>query len=75
VAADHPSRFVDLFRFLFEVSTQRRKLNWNEDEYKEQLRRLDHARQHANLIIGTDNLSPAEVLKCALGFIRPKDQT
>lgn len=59
----------------FEVSTQRRKLNWNEDEYKEQLRRLDHARQHADLIIGTDNLSPAEVLKCALGFIKPKDQT
>ena len=59
----------------FEVSTQHRKLNWNEAEYKEQLRRLDHARQHADLIIETDNLSPAEVLERALSFIKSKTQT
>src|SRR5271157_211026 len=53
----------------FEVSTQHRKLNWNEAEYKEQLRRLDHARQHADLIIETDNLSSMEVLERALSFI------
>jgi len=53
----------------FEVSTQRRKLDWNEAEYKEQLRRLDHARQHANLIIETDDLSSIEVLERALSFI------
>jgi cytidylate kinase len=56
----------------FEISTQRRTLNWNEDEYKEQLRRLDHARQHADLIIETDSLSPAEVLERALSFIKSK---
>ena len=59
----------------FEVSTQRRKLNWNEAEYQEQLRRLDHARQHADLIIETDDLSPAEVLECTLSFIRSKIKT
>ena len=56
----------------FEVSTQRRKLNWNEAEYKEQLRRLAHARGHAHLIIETDNLSPVEVLQRALGYIKSK---
>jgi cytidylate kinase len=59
----------------FEVSTQRRKLNWNEAEYKEQLHRLEHARQHADLIIETDHLSPVEVLERALGFIKSKMQT
>ena len=56
----------------FEVSTQRRKLTWNEAEFKEQLRRLDHARLHADLIIETDNLSPVEVLERALRFIVSK---
>jgi len=56
----------------FEVSTQRRKLNWNETEYKEQLRRLEHARQHANLVIETDALSPAQVLERTLNFIRSR---
>ena len=56
----------------FEVSTQRRKLNWNEAEFKEQLHRLEHARQHANLIIETDSLSPTEVLELALEFIKSK---
>jgi deoxyadenosine/deoxycytidine kinase len=56
----------------FEVSTQRRKLNWNEGEYQEQLRRLTHARHHADLIIETDDLSPSEVLQRAIEFIRSK---
>jgi deoxyadenosine/deoxycytidine kinase len=58
----------------FEVSTQRRKLSWNEAEYQEQLRRLDHARQHADLIIETDDLSPPKVLECTINFIKSKNQ-
>ena len=58
----------------FEVSTQRRKLNWNEAEYQEQLRRLDHAHQHADLIIETDDLSPVEVLERTIRFIKSKHQ-
>jgi len=54
----------------FEVSTKRRKLNWNEAEYQEQLRRLEHARQHADLLIETDDLSPEEVLERVLSFIK-----
>jgi deoxyadenosine/deoxycytidine kinase len=59
----------------FEVCTQRRKLNWNEMEYQEQLHRLGHAHQYADLIIETDALSPQEVLERALGFIKSKIQT
>ena len=59
----------------FEASTQRRKLNWNEADYQEQLDRLDHAHQHANLIIETDDLSPPEVLERALSFIKSKIKT
>jgi cytidylate kinase len=58
----------------FEVSTQRRKLNWSEAEYREQLRRLAHARQHADLIIETDSLSTGEVLERALNFIKSQNQ-
>jgi Ni2+-binding GTPase involved in maturation of urease and hydrogenase len=54
----------------FEVCTQRRKLNWNEAEYQEQLHRLEHARQNADLIIDTDHLLPEQVLRQALGFIQ-----
>ncbi len=56
----------------FEVSTQRRKLNWNEAEYQEQLRRLNHARQNADLIIDTDELSAEQVLRKALAFMKSR---
>lgn len=57
----------------FPVSTARRKLNWQEKDHAEQLRRLDHARQHAHVMIDTDDLTPAQVLQKALDFLAPKD--
>ena len=54
----------------FQTSTARRKLNWNESDYAEQLRRLAHAREHANLIIHTENLAPDLVLQQALDFLK-----
>ena len=53
----------------FAVSTARRKLNWQEKDHAEQLRRLNHARQHAHLIVNTDDLTPAQVLQTALDFL------
>lgn len=53
----------------FETSTARRKLDWLEKDHTEQLRRLTHARQHANLIIETDDPTPAEILKTVLDFL------
>ncbi|HLE89643.1 MAG TPA: AAA family ATPase [Anaerolineales bacterium] len=53
----------------FRISTARRQLNWQEKDHTEQLRRLAHAREHANLFIETDDLTPEEVLQKALDFL------
>ena len=62
----------DILVFLnatFSVCTLRRRLNWTNEDYKEQLRRLAHAHQHADLIIETDNISPAQVLARVVEFL------
>lgn len=56
----------------FPVSTARRKLNWQEKDYAEQLQRLKHAREHAHIIVNTDELTPAQVLQKALEFLAAK---
>jgi cytidylate kinase len=53
----------------FPISTKRRRLDWQEKEYQNQLHRLSHAREHAHLIIDTDDLTPEEVLQKALDFL------
>ncbi len=53
----------------FPVCTARRRLNWTQADFDEQLRRLSHAREHADLIIQTDALTIAEVLEYVLGFL------
>jgi hypothetical protein len=53
----------------FENSTTRRKLNWLPADHEEQLRRLSHAHEHANLIIDTNLLNPDEVLTLALNYL------
>ena len=53
----------------FAFSTARTKLNWQKKDHSEQLKRLSHARSHANLIIETDNLTPEDVLQRALDFL------
>jgi cytidylate kinase len=62
----------DLLIFLyasFPVSTARRKLNWQQTDHDEQLRRLNHARQHADLVIDTDDLSLEQVLQKAVEYL------
>jgi len=54
----------------FPISTARRKLNWQEKDYAEELRRLAHARKHASLFIDTDDLTPEGVLQKALDFLK-----
>jgi hypothetical protein len=54
----------------FRVSTARRRLEWQEKDYQEQIRRLTHAREHAHLVIDTDNLTPDQVLQKALDFLK-----
>lgn len=53
----------------FPVSTARRKLNWQIKDHEEQSCRLSHAREHAHIIIDTDDLTPEQVLDKALNFL------
>jgi hypothetical protein len=53
----------------YPLTIQRRKLDWTEKEYTEQLYRLRDAREHANLFIDTDNLTQSEVLMQTLSFL------
>jgi cytidylate kinase len=54
----------------FPVSTARRQLNWQKKDHDEQLRRLAHAREHADLFIDTDDLTPGQVLQRVLDYLK-----
>ena len=51
------------------TTLRRKKFNWNEKDYQKQVQRLQHAHQHANLKIDTDDLSPNEILDLVLDFL------
>jgi len=53
----------------FPVTLLRSSLTWKENEYQEQLRRLTHARNNADLIIQTDELSPTQVVDRVIDFL------
>ena len=48
---------------------KRRNLNWTEAEYNEQLFRLRHAEEHADLLINTDQLSPDQVFDKVVSYL------
>lgn len=50
----------------YEISMKRKQLNMNSREFDEQLARLEHARQYANIYIQTDQLTPGEVFEMIL---------
>jgi deoxyadenosine/deoxycytidine kinase len=53
----------------YENTLLRRNLSWSQDEFNEQIRRLAHARQNADLIIDTNLMDAQGVLRKALDFI------
>jgi cytidylate kinase len=66
----------DILIFLdasFPVSTARRRLSWQKKDHDEQYRRLSHARQHAHFVIDTDELTPEQILKTALDYLKEID--
>lgn len=67
----HPD-FLIYLHSSYEVSSFRRRLNWTEGEYDEQLRRLAHAHEHADLIIDTDLLTIQEVRQQVVNFLKSK---
>ena len=54
----------------YENTIRRRKLDWTYEEYTEQLRRLRHARQYADLKLDTNSLTLEEVRDAVLLFIK-----
>ncbi len=54
----------------YEIAQERRKLSWTESEYEAQMHRLRHAHAHADLILDTDNKTPAQVTEEIVNFLR-----
>ncbi len=65
----------DLLIFLdasFETTLKRKRADfWLERDYLEQNRRLSHAREHADLQLATDELTPQDVLNQVWQFLQP----
>ncbi|MGB9669202.1 MAG: hypothetical protein ACPL0B_02340 [Anaerolineales bacterium] len=59
----------------YENTIIRKRLNWTRAEYEEQLRRLEHAHQHADLVIDTNLLTESQVAQKALEYIYQKFNT
>ena len=55
----HPDFLIYLYAD-YPTTVKRKKLNWTEFEYKEQIHRLEHAYAHANFIIDNSLQSPEE---------------
>lgn len=53
----------------FEVSRQRTGSSWSRDIYGNQVERLAHARQHADLFIETDERTPEQVLGIVVDYL------
>ena len=56
----------------FENSTKRRNLNWAPADHAEQLRRLAHAREHADIVIDTNTADQSGVLSQALTQLKSR---
>jgi cytidylate kinase len=52
------------------VGAARRRLDWTDAEWQEQQRRLEHARQHADLYLDTDDLGIEQVLERCLVYLQ-----
>lgn len=57
----------------YQAARQRRDIHWGPERLEKEAERLAHARQHADLYIATDNLSPADVIQQVLAFINTHD--
>ena len=57
----------------FDTCSSRKKLNWTQSDYDEQTRRLRHAREHCDLHLATDQLSPVQVFEEALLALGSRD--
>lgn len=59
----------------YPLTLERRNMQWSQMEYAEQVRRLEHARRHADLFLNTDALSIEEVLDRVIGFLKTLERS
>lgn len=59
----------------YEISCQRNRTAWSRKIFDNQVERLAHARQNADLYINTDHKSPAEVLAEVVSSLRSSQHT
>jgi cytidylate kinase len=50
----------------YEEASQRKHLDWLPKEYQRQVKRLTHAREHCDLYLHTDHLTPEQVVENVL---------
>jgi len=50
----------------FEACNQRKQLDWGPKDHAEQIRRLAHARQHCDIYLSTDGMTPERILRSVL---------
>lgn len=55
-------RYLVFLEASYQTATIRRNLKWAEWEYQEQIKRLEHAKRHADLVVVTDDKTPAQIL-------------
>lgn len=72
--ADMWQRFSkpDILVFLevsYPETLRRKKFDWSMRDYQEQLQRVQHAQQHAELIVNTDDFTPDGVCEYVLQYI------
>lgn len=53
----------------YDVSLQRKQLNFTSQEFEEQKKRLSHARQNAHVYLHTDPYSPEEVFQLVMSSL------
>jgi hypothetical protein len=69
----HPDTLIFL-DVTYEMTCIRRSTDWTEKDYNEQQRRLLHARDHANIIIDTTDISADEVFATTIKHLKDMEK-
>lgn len=67
---DRPTYLIYLYASLEDQMQRRQDVSWSATYHEEEMRRLAHAREHADLRIDTGKLKPEDVLNLAFSFFK-----
>ena len=66
---DRPSYLIYLFASLEIQQARRQDVTWSDAAHEEELRRLAHAREHADVRINTGEMTPAGIVKMVRSYL------